>query len=136
MFKLIELVLHIMGTRTLNHYYNTKRYYFLVNKFNECNPELTATKLRNWLTNQHILFSTSSPCCGLGDENFITSISEDDVKDIDRLLSNMPVRQEFGEQNPDNDEVEYYDCFSKKIYHCSICKLSGHNKRTCKNVPS
>lgn len=122
--------------RVSDYYYNGKRTYFLVYKFNDYDAELLTFKLRHFLTKKNIPFSRSTPCCGLNDEYFITSVREDDVEDIDVLLQQIPIRLEYGEQTPDeNDPDDYYDCFPRRR-HCSICKLSGHNKRTCKNKTS
>ena len=116
--------------RVSDYHYTGPRIFFLVYKFEHYDADSIKDKIRNCLRNKKIPFSTSSPCCGLSDEYCITSVRSGDV-DIETLLQQLPVRLEYGEQSTDErDQNEYWDCFPK-LRHCSICKKTGHNRRTC-----
>ena len=111
--------------RISDYDYCGKRFYLLVYKFQTFDPQILTNKIRNAL--QNIPYTTSTPCCGLSDEYLITCVREDDVKE--GWMEKIPVKMIYGEQSGDENE-EYWDCFPK-ARHCSICKQSGHNKRTC-----
>ena len=122
--------------RVSDYDYRGKRTYFLVYKFGKYKAQPLTLRIRQFLERKNIPFSTSHYCCGLSDEYFITSVREDDVEDIDVLLQQIPLRLEYADESPDErDQNEYWDCFPRRR-HCSICKLSGHNKRTCPNKTS
>ena len=68
----------------------------------------------------------------MSDEYFITSVREDDVSRMGDWMERIPVEMIYGEQSGDDSE-EYWDCMPK-TRHCSVCKQSVHNKRTCKTT--
>lgn len=115
--------------RVSNYYYNGGRQYFLVNKFQSFDAQKLAQRIRNFFTKKKVPYQTTSPCCGLGDEYFITWIRDDDYDNLDKLLSRFPANYQYGEQSGDDTET-YWDCFQKER-KCSICKKYGHNKATC-----
>lgn len=115
--------------RVSDYDYNGGRQYFLVYKFQTFDAERLTMKIRNHFTKKNVPYKTTSPCCGLGDEYYITWIRDDDYHEFDKLMARFPVSFQYGEQSGDDTET-YWDCYPKRR-QCSICKKYGHNKATC-----